>query len=112
MATQVSSGNGNVNYTNNTGQNVRVIVYYFETTTSDSAVSIGGMQNLTIPSYTTLGKYLAYHNNQGQYGGNQTNTGGYNTRFGMPTEFVLANTESFTSTNTKCYNLLIIPEGG
>jgi len=112
MATQVSSGTGNINYTNNTGQNVRVIVYYFETTTSNSTVTIGGMQGLTVPGYTMLGKYIAYHNDQGSYGGSQTNTGGYNTRFGMPTEFALANTQTFTSTNTKSYNLLIIPEGG
>jgi len=113
MAAQVLAGTSNPSYTNNTGQNVRLIVYYLETTSSGNpSVTVGTMGAVTIPKSSRIGKYVASHNDQGSYGNNHANEGGYNTRFAFPCEFVLANSESISATGVTKYNILIIPEGG
>ena len=113
MAAQVLAGTSNPSYTNSTGQNVRLIVYYLETTSSGNpSFTVGAMGAVSIPKSSRIGKYVASHNDQGTYGNNHANEGGYNTRFAFPCEFVLANGESSSSTNVSKYNILIIPEGG
>ena len=112
MASEVLQGTSNASWSNSTGQNVRVIVYYIQVDSSPGTLTIGDMGGISMPSYTIVGKYLGSHNDQGQYGQNQTNTGGYNTRFGVPLEFVLPNGKSFSTTGTSKFNFLIIPEGG
>ena len=112
MASEVYQGTNNASWSNSTGQNVRVIVYFIECGSSPGTLTVGDMGGMTMPSYTIVGKYLGSHNDQGQYGQNQTNTGGYNTRYGVPLEFVLPNGKSFSTTNTSKFNFLIIPEGG
>ena len=113
MAAQVLAGTSNRSYTNNTGQNVRLIVYYLETTSSGNPnFTVGAMGAVTIPKSSRIGKYVASHNDQGTYGNNHSNEGGYNTRFAFPCEFVLANSESISATGVSKYNILIIPEGG
>ena len=115
MAAQVLSGTSSnpLSYTNNTGENVRLIVYYLETTSSGNpSVTVGAMGAVSIPKSSRIGKYVASHNDQGSYGNNHANEGGYNTRFAFPCEFVLANSESISGTGVTKYNILIIPEGG
>ena len=51
MASQVLSGTGNVSYTNNTGQNVRVVINYMSSTISRNAdkngpAIVGGLMNI------------------------------------------------------------------
>ena len=115
MAAQVLTGTTSFTYTNNTGQNVRLIVYYLETSSSGNpAVTFNGsgMGAVNIPKSSRIGKYVAAHNDQGTYGNNHANEGGYNTRFAFPCEFVMANGDSFSSNGVVKYNVLVIPEGG
>ena len=112
MASEVLQGTSNASWSNSTGQNVRVIVYYIQVDSSPGTLTIGDMGGISMPSYTIVGKYLGSHNDQGQYGQNQTNTGGYNTRYGVPLEFVLPTGKGFSTSGVSSYNLLIIPEGG
>ena len=113
MAAQVLAGTSNPSYTNSTGQNVRLIVYYLETSSSGNpSVTVGAMGAVSIPKSSRIGKYVASHNDQGSYGNNHANEGGYNTRFAFPCEFVMANGDSFSSSGVVKYNVLVIPEGG
>ena len=113
MAAQVLTGTTSFTYTNNTGENVRLIVYYLETSSSGNpSVTVGAMGAVSIPKSSRIGKYVASHNDQGSYGNNHANEGGYNTRFAFPCEFVLATSESISGTGVSKYNILIIPEGG
>ena len=112
MASEVLQGPGNVSYTNNTGQNVRGILYYIIVDTSQGSITIGDMGSISLPQYSIIGKYLGFHNDQGTYGEGQTNTGGYNTRYGVPMEFALPDGKSISSSNVLIHNLLIIPEAG
>ena len=113
MATQVlTANNSQISYTNSTGQNVRCIVYYLATSSSGNPnVSIGPC-TITIPKSSSICKYAASHNDQGTYGNNHGNEGGYNTRFAFPCEFVLADGQSISSVSVTQYNILVIPEGG
>ena len=74
-------------------------------------VSIGPC-TITIPKSSSICKYAASHNDQGTYGNNHGNEGGYNTRFAFPCEFVLADGQSISSVSVTQYNILVIPEGG
>ena len=113
MAAQVlSANNSQISYTNSTGQNVRCIVYYLATTSSGNPSVTVGPMTITIRKSSRIGMYVASHNDQGSYGQNHSNEGGYNTRFSFPCEFVLADGEGISSVNVTAYNFLIIPEGG
>ena len=105
MAAQVLSGSGNVTYTNSTGQNVRVVINYLETSgTGFSNLSFQGVsvqvgQNAkvgkSIPIDRTLPNATVY-----------------------PTEFAISNGETFSvihntsSEHITGYNFIIIPEAG
>tara|TARA_B100001996_G_scaffold135009_1_gene102730 strand:- start:160 stop:501 length:342 start_codon:yes stop_codon:yes gene_type:complete len=113
MATQViAAQNSNITYSNSTGQNVRCIVYYLATTSSGNPEVTIGPLTINLPKSSRIGKYVASHNDQGTYGNNHANEGGYNTRFAFPCEFVLADGQSISSVSVTAYNILIIPEGG
>ena len=114
MASQVLSGTGNVSYTNNTGQNVRVIINYCSNTFTSGGeivISWAGV-SLTVIAYA-LGRNLAYvgaQNNHDMVSGNS----GYN----APTELMLAPGQTFSLSAGRVdrpngpYNIVVIPEAG
>lgn len=123
MASQVYSGTSNFSYTNNTGQNVRIIINYMQ-----SSVDGTGRQTLSMswsggPSITnsyiasgnpiTIGRNLAFINNSpSQYGSNANNAASiYALTNGYPTELMLASGQSFSATCSN-YNIVVIPEAG
>ena len=121
MAAQVLSGSGNVTYTNSTGQNVRVVINYFEVggLGGTPIVSFAGC-SITVDQLSTYGKTLAY---QSVTDNNVTSSmaapgvGGSRTVKGLPLEIALSNGDTFSitssnSANIKGYNIIIIPEAG
>ena len=124
MAAQVLSGNGNVSYTNSTGQNVRLVINYFEVGNlgGTPVVSFPGC-SITVNQGSVYGKTLAYRAGTNT---NDTMSSDMSTAIaavgaidtvGLPLEIALANGDTFsinssTSANIKGYNIIIIPEAG
>ena len=122
MAAQVLSGSGNVTYTNSTGQNVRLVINYFEVGTlgGTPVVSFPGC-SITVTQASTYGKTLAYQsvtdNNVTSSMASQGVGSGGKTVKGLPLEVALSNGDTFSitssnSANIKGYNIIIIPEAG
>jgi hypothetical protein len=120
MASQVLSGSSNVSYTNNTGQNVRIVINYMRgdsTTTSRISISWAGVSE-TSSNIFAIGRNLAYsyssagdpvvaNNSQGIASGSFS-------RFvtnALPTELMLAPGQTF-SASCGPYNIVVIPEAG
>ena len=139
MASQVLSGSGSLSYTNNTGENVRVIINYLGWNQvsgfANAIVMAWGAGSASIPYSSTLprgaiGRNLAYarsssnaYSGQNLDGNNafiETNLTPIN--FTLPTEVMLAPNATFSvspqTTGTAYpnplagYNLVVIPEGG
>lgn len=132
MASQVLSGTSNPTYTNNTGQNVRVIINYMDSAISSptgSAISIRiiwGTASATTYYAKTIGRNLAFNsgwtssstsatsaaNNMLMFGGS-TSTGvpWATSDEALPTEIMLAPGQTFSATCGD-YNIVIIPEAG
>ena len=122
MAAQVLSGNGNVSYTNSTGQNVRVVINWLKNdNTSD--MTLPGSVSFTLEQQMVFGKSLGYKSERTSSGGDAMNSfGATRTAAGapqwayMPLEFAMANGDTFNitgrgHTNIQ-YNIIIIPEAG
>ena len=128
MASQVLSGSSNVSYTNNTGQNVRIVINYMKAAAqtplgnkpylismSWAGVSISGPQNSS--SYA-IGRNLAYNNfGSGGISANNFSTDAeinLNTSGnpGLPTELMLAPGQTLAITGINAYNIVVIPEAG
>jgi len=115
MAAEVLSGTGNVSYTNNTGQNVRVIINYLQWAggaTAPFTMSWGGVS--IVIGLIAIGRNLATVN---------ANPGGLVNAFGAggaaPTEIMLAPGQTFSVSNSSstgyaitAYNIVVIPEAG
>jgi len=100
MAAQVLSGSSDATYTNNTGENVRVIINFMESSSTGLSISWAGISTSNTNSGTfAIGRQLA-----GQYQNSSTTTS-------LPTELMLAPTQSFSSVSGP-YNIVVIPEGG
>ena len=128
MASQVLSGtNTNLTYTNNTGQNVRVVINYCSTPDSDSAIDISFAGVKIRTNLNVFGRNLAFYNNIENSGatgvavavaGNNAygNTSGGNITNrvdGFPTELMLAAGQVFSLTSASLsYNIVVIPEAG
>lgn len=112
MASTVLSGtNTSLSYTNNTGQNVRVVINYLSTL--GSATLVAGKMTLSPLSPTTseriiFGRNLAFNSSNSDTGLNYVGSG----KFGVPTEVMIANGERFSVTGSCTYNIIVIPEGG
>jgi hypothetical protein len=103
MASQVLSGSSNVSYTNNTGQNVRIVINFMST---PSAINWAGV-SVTINGLTAIGRNLA---TVGSISSNNSfSTSG--TTAGAPTELMLAPGQTF-SASCGPYNIVVIPEAG
>ena len=124
MASQVLSGTGNVTYTNNTGQNVRVIVNYCSLSTpsvSSFLVSWGSGASATAQAYA-FGRSLAtgFVSLTGTAGAVSTQNilPAGNGSSALPTEIMLSSGQTFSITTTNSsypiasYNIVIIPEAG
>lgn len=119
MAAQVLNGAGSVSYTNNTGQNVRIILNTVSTSISGGAsvsISAGGA-SFSATGVFGFGKNIAYSSGRTS-SGNMSSVG---TDISLPTELMLSSGQSFsmsaTSTSTGVsismnYNIVIIPEAG
>jgi hypothetical protein len=137
MASQVFSGTAqpSFTYTNNTGQNVRIVINYLRAVSSTSPRTINlsaGNLNLTYGGGTvgldfTVGRNLAFYNykeNSGTTGvaiavaGNNAygNTSGSSIDRrvdGFPTELMLSSGQVFSLTSASLsYNIVVIPEAG
>jgi hypothetical protein len=123
MASQVLSGTGNVSYTNNTGQNVRVIINFMgsktttqpggsqtnEMTISWSGASVSQFAG-TGASAFSIGRNLAFSSNTSG-GVSANNYSGSSNVVGFPTELMLASGQTFSAICAG-YNIVIIPEAG
>ena len=118
MAAQVLAGTGALTYTNNTGENVRIVINYLEVQGSGSGgggtMSWGGGGYCNFPQLVTFGKNLAATREDGQNVG-RVSGGSFD---GAPTELALANGDTFSfsapshNNVSYTYNILVIPESG
>jgi len=127
MASIVLSGNEtttSVAWTNNTGENVRIIINFLSIggsgTGGGGSMNWGGGATISFPQRVIMGRNIAavYTSNANGLSTQNVNsipTGSFD---GAPTELALANGDTFSLTNsvgssvTYIYNILIIPESG
>jgi hypothetical protein len=111
MASQVLSGSSNVSYTNNTGQNVRIVINYMAIPTSMSWAGV----TISSSSVLAIGRNLAFNvgaSNTGISANNMLSAASSETtESAFPTEIMLASGQIF-SANCNAYNVVIIPEAG
>ena len=117
MASQVLSGSGSVSYTNNTGQNVRVVINFMSGTTTSGGPS-GIILNwgptsaplrvqLIGTGFSAIGRNLAFNNGTTGAGNNGLLSSGN----ALPTELMIAPGQTFSAT-CSLYNIVVIPEAG
>lgn len=117
MASTVLSGSSNASYTNNTGQNVRIVINYMSnptvitwagvSVTATSALAIGRNLAFNTGSNTSVQSYSLSSNNAAP----SESTFAETTNFALPTELMLSPGQSFGA-NCGVYNIVIIPEAG
>jgi hypothetical protein len=121
MASTVLSGTGPVTYTNNTGQNVRVVINYMANYSAGNYISMSWAGASATGNYVlAIGRNLAFTEYWSGGGSNVTITannmlGQYNynavTSASLPTELMLAPGQTFSAT-CDAYNVVVIPEAG
>ena len=120
MASQVLSGSSNVSYTNNTGQNVRIVINFMAgnpstITISWAGVSVNALYPLAIGRNLAMGGGLSVISPGGTmslYAQNAVPIESYEqTNFALPTELMLAPGQTFSAT-CGAYNIVVIPEAG
>lgn len=116
MASQVLSGSSNVSYTNNTGQNVRIVINYMAGASGSITMSWAGISASS--AFSAIGRNLAFSNIEITQGssaqGNPVALSANNALGGdgaLPTELMLAPGQTF-SASCGPYNIVIIPEAG
>lgn len=109
MASQVLSGSTDVGYTNNTGQNVRVIINYMSGT--NIAMSWAGI-SVSSSGLSAIGRNLAYTSASANPSNNSLTLVESGTASALPTEIMLAPTQTFSATGINAYNIVVIPELG
>jgi len=114
MASQVLSGTGNVSYTNNTGQNVRIVINYMAAPTSGTFTLGWAGVSAVGSGLSAIGRNLAYvsaslANSISVNNAFTTSTGGPTAS--LPTELMLAPGQTFSGT-CGAYNIVVIPEAG
>jgi hypothetical protein len=106
MASQVLSGSSNPSYTNNTGQNVRLLLNVLDNLTSISWANVTTDLQPSIP-----GKLAAYNTTGAITIGSQGTTGIGTFRVSPPYQLSLAPGQSFSAVCDK-YNIIVIKEDG
>ena len=128
MASQVLSGSGDVTYTNNTGQNVRIVINFLQVTNGTNqqgAFSIswggGGSTACSITRSVSIGRNIAGSTSISDGGISSQNLGSLGSGVlmdGCPTELVIGPTATFAiDSNSEFiriagYNIVVIPEAG
>ena len=102
MASTVLSGSTNPTYTNNTGQNVRVVINFMA---SPTTINWGGVSQ-SATGASAIGRNIAGISTIGS-ASNGTGTGA----FSLPTELMLSTSQTFSAT-CGAYNIVVIPEAG
>jgi hypothetical protein len=119
MASQVLSGSGNVSYTNNTGQNVRVIINYLACPSIVNVSWAGVTISSEIATGVNAGRNAAFGLATGSTAtvvANNSKPGGSGTF--LPTEIMLAAGQTFAISSANlsnpitAYNIVVIPEAG
>lgn len=110
MASQVLSGSSNVSYTNNTGQNVRIVINFMSATESTGGISLG-WANVTRngEGLLAIGRNIAHSNQNTNSSNNSYSTTGSGA---LPTEVMLSPGQNFIASGINAYNIVIIPEAG
>lgn len=125
MASTVLSGSSNPSYTNNTGQNVRIIINFMAgtgSTPSNIAIALNWAGVSASARLNSIGRNLAVYSSQTFAVNTNLNTAdtgalsvnnasGYGVSGALPTELMLAPNQTF-SANCGAYNIVIIPEAG
>jgi hypothetical protein len=109
MASQVLSGTGNVSYTNNTGQNVRIVINFMRSSAPGSAtlgLSWAGVSVTDQSGVSAIGRNLGTIQSSG------TSNNAFGTSGALPTEIMIAPGQVFSTSNTGAYNIVVIPEAG
>lgn len=132
MASQILSGSGNLSYTNNTGQNVRIVIVYMSSPVGQKGISISWAEiSASADTAIAMGKNLAF--SVGMTGPRQPKFGDddpgipqtiaasgmipfesgpdQHVTMALPSEICLAPNQTFSAT-CGSYNVLVIPEGG
>ena len=126
MAATVLSGTGNVSYTNNTGQNVRIITNYLKakenTTLTISVSGTNGTFSMSLSGGTqndgvAIGRGLAYSFTSANAGNAAANIALTNNGDPVPTELAIEPNQTYSITKSgggldQDYNLIVIPESG
>jgi hypothetical protein len=110
MASQVLSGSSNVSYTNNTGQNVRIVINYMYGLTSVGSATI----TLNWAGVSVSAPFFAIGRNLATSGPVNTANNGLastNISSALPTELMLAPGQTFSAQCLQ-YNIVVIPEAG
>lgn len=123
MASQVLSGSRNPSYTNNTGQNVRIVINYMNSS-QGITLNWAGV-SASAPNATAIGRNLAFHVGAGSETPTTTGTlsimannmaifesgAAQRVNEALPTEIMLAPNQSF-SASCNVYNIVVIREDG
>lgn len=125
MSATILSGTGNVSWTNNTGENVRVVINYFgsnNVATNGNGLGIAisvGTFSVSASFSKAIGKNLAFSGGASSLGYVSNNMiindGNESTQQALPIEFYVPQSQTFSitlSNGTASYNILIIPENG
>jgi hypothetical protein len=116
MAAQVLTGTGNVSYTNNTGQNVRIIINTFQFPSASTVSMSAGGSTFSATNVFGFGKNFAYSSPRTSSNNMYSTSDG-----GLPIELMLSVGQSFSLSSTTTatgaansgnYNIVIIPEAG
>jgi hypothetical protein len=127
MASTILNGSNNLTYTNNTGQNVRIVINYMQTadtSTGSIGLSWGNGASAAAATATAFGKNVAFSTGMisdvknSKY--NIINANGMipfesgpsqHTTQALPSEIMLAPGQTFSAT-CGAYNIVVIPEAG
>lgn len=110
MASQVLSGSGNVSYTNNTGQNVRIVINFMSAASSTGGISLAWASvTRNGEGLLAIGRNIAYANQNTNSSNNSYSTEGSGA---LPTEIMISPGQSFAASGINAYNIVIIPEAG
>ena len=131
MASQVLSGASDFTYTNNTGQNVRVVINFMQRLGGTSSLTIRWAGVSVSATLFAIGRNLSYFSaNEGLTPTGSTQVGytyatagnafgafplsgrGVGAVGGLPTEIMLAPGQTFSATGCNAYNIVVIPEEG
>ena len=110
MAAQVLTGTGNVSYTNNTGQNVRIIINAYQFSSATTVSMSAGSSSFSASSVLGFGKNFAFSSTRTTASNMLSTVDG-----GLPVEIMLQASQSFSVSSTAAsssYNILVIPEAG